>query len=126
MLTREKIVKKSPNKNIAGRKKEISRKTYFIVTNLGRCSRVDGGNIEETCVFRDERFRIVDYILDTADWSAFHREIKYNGKVVFYISSGDRQESFVPGEWEKEFHQLYAQAQFNATQKREARKRFGL
>jgi hypothetical protein len=140
---------KTLKQKIAERKKEmedkeINYKTTLIATMLGR--RIGRYNRDNGCdetwdVFKNERFEIEDYGVNCIDGGGFHREVKYNGKRVFYMAGGG-EELFIPGKWEREFNKLYAQTQrkerqnkreerakqklAKKTQEREERKRWGL
>lgn len=143
------MAKKSLADQIKERKKgmkdkNINGKACYIATLLGhKTNKYDSrSGCEETWhIFENENFRIEDYGISCTDAGGFHREVKYKGKVVFYMSGGG-EESFIPGEWEKELNRLYALAQrrdrkakkeeeaeikrIQAAREKEERKKWGL
>ena len=94
--------------------KDINGKTCLVATVLGNRTenRKNGCDIT-VFTFENKKFRIEDYGIECSGsdgtMGGFHREVKYRGKRVFYIAGGG-QESFIPGEWEKEFNRLYSRA----------------
>ncbi len=114
------MAKKTLAEQITERRKEmedknINGKTAHIATVLG--SRTEEGKDGCEVVvwkFENKRFWIEDYSIEYSGsdgtMGGFHREVKYNGKRVFYMAGGG-EESFIPGEWEKEFNRLHSRAQ---------------
>ncbi|MBI2062439.1 MAG: hypothetical protein HYT64_02000 [Candidatus Yanofskybacteria bacterium] len=113
------MAKKTLAEQIAERRKEmedknINGKTAHIATVLGNRTewKKDGCEVV-TWRFENKRFWIEDYSIECGGndgtMGGFHRKVKYNGKRVFYMAGGG-EESFIPGEWEKEFNKLYSKA----------------
>lgn len=114
------MAKKTLTEQIVERRKEmedkdINAKTYLIATVLGNKSEGKRDNCEIVVWrFENKRFWVEDYSIECSGsdgtMGGFHREVKYNGKRVFYMAGGGK-EAFIPGEWEKEFSRLHSRAQ---------------
>src|SRR3989338_2665889 len=116
-FTRKSSIKETFVDRISKRRMEmeINGKTAYIANVLGdQIEGIEGGCKTIIWRFENKRFWIEDYNIECNSIDGVmggfrRREIKYDGKRVFYMAGGG-EKSFIPGEWEEEFNRLYLRA----------------